>query len=183
MSEATSAYFVAHVGNATPEVEARLLQWAAGCVEHHFERDVGTSRASLYFARAESRTVRQMQSLLRTLTARWKLPLGQLDPGWLRALTAEEFRRACGPQEPTSDARGSSSAALLAPAGEGRSDSKAVVEPSLASGGRGNTGELAQSCAAAYGVQPLVAGHGAFLERLPKGFDQRSQALLAAMCA
>ena len=173
MSEATSAYFVAHVGDATLEVEARLLQWAAGCVEHHFERDVGTSRASLYFARAESRTVRQMQSLLRTLTSRWKLPLGQLGPAWLRALTAEEFRRACGPQEPTSDARGSSSAALLAPA---------FVEPSLASEGRGNIGELAQPCSPAYGVQPpLVAGHGVFLERLPEGFDQRSLQVLRAV--
>ena len=53
-----------------------------------------SNRATLYFARAESRTVRQMQSLLRTLTARWGVPLGQLDAGWLRALTLDEFRAA-----------------------------------------------------------------------------------------
>ena len=40
--------------------------------------------------------------------------------------------------------------------------------------GRGNAGELAQPCAAAYAVQPL-AKQGGILERLPKGFDQRSR--------
>ena len=79
-TEATSQYFVAHLGEATPEVEARLLQWAACCVEHRFVRD-GRNCASLYFARPDSWTVRQMQSLLRTLSARWKLPLGKLESG------------------------------------------------------------------------------------------------------
>ena len=78
--EATSHHFVAHLGEATPEVEARLLQWGAGCVEHCFVRD-DHNCAALYFARSESRTVRQMQSLLRTLSARWKLPLGKLESG------------------------------------------------------------------------------------------------------
>ena len=54
----------------------------------------GSNHASLYFARAESRTVRQMQSLLRTLSSRWKLPLGKLEAGWLQALTDDEFRAA-----------------------------------------------------------------------------------------
>ena len=82
MSE-TSQYFVAQLGDATPEVEARLIQWGKSCVEHQFVRD-DRNCAALYFARGEGRTVRQMQSLLRTLTARWGTPLGQLDAGWLR---------------------------------------------------------------------------------------------------
>ena len=173
MSE-TSQYFLAQLGDATPEVEARLIQWGDSCVEHQFVRD-DRNCAALYFARGDGRTVRQMQSLLRTLTARWKMPLGQLEPGWLRVLTLDEFRACVPAAEPVSPA-------VAAAEGAGRSKCEAV-EPSLASGGRGNTGELAQSCAAAYGEQPL-AGHGAFLEQLPEGFDQRSlQALRAAVRA
>ena len=33
-----------------------------------------------------------MQSLLRTLSARWKLPLGKLESGWCQLLTETEFR-------------------------------------------------------------------------------------------
>ena len=69
--EPTSKYFVAHLGEATAEVAARLLQWAAGCVAHSLLRDE-LNHVSLYFERAEARTVRQMQSLLRTLSAKWK---------------------------------------------------------------------------------------------------------------
>ena len=91
MSEAQ--YFAAELGDASPEVETRLIQWAEGsCAAHRFARE--HNRAALYFARGEGRTVRQMQSLLRTLTARWGVPLGQLDAGWLRALTLDEFRAA-----------------------------------------------------------------------------------------
>ena len=39
-------------------------------MEYQFVRDE-RNRAALYFARGEGRTVRQMQSLLRTLTSRW----------------------------------------------------------------------------------------------------------------
>ena len=78
MTEATYNHFAAHLGEATGEVEARLRRWASGCEEYSWVRDT-SNRATLYFARAESRTVRQMQSLLRTLTARWGVPLGQLD--------------------------------------------------------------------------------------------------------
>ena len=155
MSE-TSQYFVAELGDATPEVETRLVQWAEGsCVEHCFARDE-RNRAALYFARGEGRTVRQMQSLLRTLTVRWRVPLGSLDAGWMRALTLDEF---CG-RVPA--------AKLAAPAVTGRSKCEAA-EPSLGSGGRVNAGELAQPCAVAYTIQPLI------LEQLPKGFDQRSR--------
>ena len=170
MSE-TSHYFVAQLGDATPEIEARLIQWGEGCVEHQFVRD-DRNCAALYFARGEGRTVRQMQSLLRTLTARWKMPMDQLEPGWLRALTLDEFRACVPAAEPVSPAVGATE-------GAGRSKCEAA-EPSLDSGGRGNAGELAQPCAAAYAVQPL-AGHGGILERLLEGFDQRSlQAFRAA---
>ena len=129
-------------------------------MEHRFVRDE-RNRAAVYFARGEGRTVRQMQSLLRTLTARWGVPLGQLDAGWLRALTLDEFRaRVPAPK-------------LAAPAVTGRSKCE-VAEPSLDSGGRVNAGELAQPCAVAYAAQPLAA-QGEILERLPKGFDQRSR--------
>ena len=50
MAEAASNHFVAQLGEATSEVEARLRQWAASCVEHCFVRDE-ISRASLYFAK------------------------------------------------------------------------------------------------------------------------------------
>ena len=97
MSEA-SQYFVAELGDCTAEVEARLVQWGQGCVEHRFVRDERNC-AALYFARGEARTVRQMQSLIRTLTARWGVPLGQLAAGWLRALSLDEFRAAVGADE------------------------------------------------------------------------------------
>ena len=104
-AEATSQHFVAHLGEATPEVEARLLQWGAGCVEHRFVRD-DHNCAALYFARAEGRTTRQMQSLLRTLSARGKWPLGKLESGWCQLLTVEEFRACVPASEPVSHAAG-----------------------------------------------------------------------------
>ena len=104
-TEATSQYFVAHLGEATPEVEARLLQWAAGCVEHRFVRD-DHNCAALYFARAEGRTVRQMQSLLRTLSSKWKQPLGTLEPGWRQLLTMEKLCACVPTTEPASHAAG-----------------------------------------------------------------------------
>ena len=57
-----------------------------------------SNRATLFFARAESRTTRQMQSLLRTLTARWRLPLGKLEAGWLQPLSVDEYRAANRPK-------------------------------------------------------------------------------------
>ena len=104
MSE-TSQYFVAQLGDATPEVEARLIQWGKSCVEHQFARD-DRNCAALYFARGEGRTVRQMQSLLRTLTALWRMPMGQLEPGWLRALTLDKFRACVPAAEPVPPAVG-----------------------------------------------------------------------------
>ena len=93
MTEATYNHFAAHLGDTTAEVEARLRLWASGCEEYSWVRDA-SNRATLYFARAERRTTRQMQSLLRTLTARWRLPLGKLEAGWLQPLSVDEFRAA-----------------------------------------------------------------------------------------
>ena len=93
MPEDTHKYFCAQMGEVTPEVEARLKQWAAaGCEEFSLLRDAN-HRAKLYFARKESRTVRQMQNILRTLISRWKLPL-KLEAGWLQPLRAQEYREA-----------------------------------------------------------------------------------------
>lgn len=125
MSE-TSQYFVAQLGDATPEVEARLIQWGEGCVEHQFVR-ADRNCAALYFARGEGWTVHQRQSLLRTLTARWRVPLGQLDAGWLRALKLDEFCACVPAAEPVSPAVGATE-------GAGRSKCEAA-EPSLDSGG------------------------------------------------
>ena len=93
MTEATYNHFAAHLGEATAEAEARLRRCASDCEEYSWVRD-DSNRATLYFARAESRTTRQMQSLLRTLTARWRLPLGKLEAGWLQPLSVDEFRAA-----------------------------------------------------------------------------------------
>ena len=146
---------MAELGDATAEVEARLVQWGQGCVERRFVRDERNC-AALYFARGEARTVRQMQSLLRTLTARWGVPLGQLGAGWLRTLTVEEFRA----NVPVGANDG----------GTGRSESEAA-ETLLA---------LRQPCAASYAGPP---GYSAILERLPEDFGVRSHAILAQLRA
>ena len=93
MTEATYNHFAAHLGDTTAEVEARLRLWASGCEEYSWVRDA-SNRATLYFARAERRTTRQMQSLLHTLTARWRLPLGKLEAGWLQPLSVDDYRAA-----------------------------------------------------------------------------------------
>ena len=150
-TEAMSQYFVAHLGEATPEVEARLVQWGARCVEHRLVRD--GKKCLLYFARAESRSVRQMQSLLRTLSARWKLPLGKLESGWCQLLTVEEFRACVPASEPVSHA------ADAMPCGF-EEESSGVSMPCVA---------------------PLRCGMQ--LLRLSEGFDKRSRGLLAALRA
>ena len=59
MSEAAYNHFAAHLAEASSDVEARLRQWASGCEEYSWVRD-DSNRATLYFARAQSRTARQM---------------------------------------------------------------------------------------------------------------------------
>ena len=104
MTEATYNHFAAHLGEATGEVEARLRRWASDCEEYSWVRDK-SNRATLFFARAESRTTRQMQSLLRTLTARWRLPLGKLEAGWLQPLSVDEYRAAVSTASAAESAR------------------------------------------------------------------------------
>ena len=159
MRSEASQYFVAQLGDATAEVEARLAQWGEGCVKHRFVRDE-RNRAALYFARAEGRTVRQMQSLIRTLTARWGVPLGQLGAGWLRALTLDEFRA----NVPDGANEGA----------EGRSKSEAAEPPPLAL--------VRQPCAATY-ITELPEDFGAYITELAEDFGVRSHALLAELRA
>ena len=153
----SAQYFVAELGDCTAEVERRLVQWGQGCVEHRFVRDERNC-AALYFARGEARTVRQTQSLIRTLTARWRVAFGQLGPGWLRALTLDEFRA----NVPAVDAN----------VQLGRSMSEAA-EPPLA---------LRQPCAATY-ITELPEDFGAYVTQLPEDFGVRSHALLAKLRA
>ena len=55
----------------------------------------------MYLQRKEAKTARAMQSLLRTLTARWGLHMGDLGKGWLELCTEEDYQAAasaaCGP--------------------------------------------------------------------------------------
>ena len=69
MTETTYNHFAAYLAEASGEVETRLRRWASDCEEYSWVRD-DSNRATLYFARAESQTTRQIQSLLRTLTSR-----------------------------------------------------------------------------------------------------------------
>ena len=145
MTEATYNHFAAHLGDTTAEVEARLRLWASGCEEYSWVRDA-SNRATLYFARAERRTTRQMQSLLRTLTARWRLPLGKLEAGWLQPLSVDEYRAAVSTATATKRAREQPQTAVP------------PVAPPLG------------PCTGA------AAGQGVVLESLPAGFDTRARA-------
>ena len=145
MTEATYNHFAAHLGDTTAEVEARLRLWASGCEEYSWVRDA-SNRATLYFARAESRTTRQMQSLLRTLTARWRLPLGKLEAGWLQPFSVDEYRAAVSTATAAESAREQPQTAVP------------PVAPPLG------------PCTGA------AAGQGVVLESLPAGFDTRARA-------
>ena len=145
MTEATYNHFAAHLGEATGEVEARLRRWASDCEEYGWVRGE-SNRATLFFARAESRTMRQMQSLLRTLTARWRLPLGKLEAGWLQPLSADEYRAAVS----------------TATAAESAREPPRITVPKMAPPLGPCTG--------------AAAGQGVVLESLPAGFDTRARA-------
>ena len=145
MTEATYNHFAAHLGDTTAEVEARLRLWASGCEEYSWVRDA-SNRATLYFARAERRTTRQMQSLLRTLTARWRLPLGKLEAGWLQPFSVDEYRAAVSTATAAESAREQPQTAVP------------PVAPPLG------------PCTGA------AAGQGVVLESLPAGFDTRARA-------
>ena len=146
MTEATYNHFAAHLAEATGDVEARLRNWASGCEEYSWVRDDSSNRATLFFARAESRTTRQMQSLLRTLTARWRLPLGKLEAGWLQPFSVDEYRAAVSTATAAKSAREQPQTAVP------------PVAPPLG------------PCTGA------AAGPGVVLESLPSGFDTRARA-------
>ena len=59
---------------------------------------------SLYLQRQDAKTVRAMQSLLRTLTARLGLHMGNLGKGWLELCTEEEMQLASHAESGASDA-------------------------------------------------------------------------------
>ncbi len=145
MTEATYNHFAAHLGEATGEVEARLRRWASDCEEYSWVRD-DSNRATLYFVRAESRTTRQMQSLLRTLTSRWRSPLGKLEAGWLQPLSVDEYRAAVS----------------TAGAAECAREPPQIAVPTMAPPPAG-------PCTGA------AAGPGVVLERLSAGFDTRAR--------
>ena len=88
MTEPTSHFFIARVGAAAPDLESRSVQWASSsCQAHCVVRDVD-GRIALYLHRKDAKTVRAMQSLIRTLTGRWGLHMGDLGKGWLELCTA-----------------------------------------------------------------------------------------------
>ena len=108
-----------------------------------------SNRATLYFARAESRTTRQMQSLMRTLTARWRLPLGKLEAGWLQPLSVDEYRAVVSTAGAAEDAQ--------LHAHEPPQIAVPTVAPPLG------------PCTGA------VAGLGVALEHMSAGFDKRAR--------
>jgi hypothetical protein len=94
MTEPTSHFFIARVGAAAPDLESRLVQWASSsCQAHCVVRNVD-GRIALYLHRKDAKTVRAMQSLIRTLTGQWGLHMGDLGKGWLELCTEEDYHRA-----------------------------------------------------------------------------------------
>ena len=94
MTEPTSHFFIARVGAAAPDLESRLVQWASSsCQAHCVVRDVD-GRIALYLHRKDAKTVRAMQSLIRTLTGRWGLNMGDLGKCWLQLGTEENYKAA-----------------------------------------------------------------------------------------
>ena len=161
MTEATSHCFVARLGAAAPDVEARLVQWAsASCLAHCVARD-SDGRVSLYLRRKEAKTARAMQSLIRTLTARWGLPLGDLGKGWLELCSEEEFQVAAAGGPPCVHA-----------------DPPQNMEQTIVP-------QVPRPCAEA--AAQLAHGTGVVLHELSPDFDRRSremyQSLLMAQAA
>ena len=104
MTEPTSQCFIARIGAAAPDLESRLVQWAgANCRAHCVVKD-SEGGVSLYLQRKEAKTARAMQSLIRTLTNRWGLHMGDLGKGWLELCTEEDYQAAasvaCGATAP-----------------------------------------------------------------------------------
>ena len=97
-SEPTSCYFVALLGCLDADTVDRLERWAvASCVEHALQQKDGS--LALYAVKSSAKTARAYQSLLRTLASHWKLPFGKLDRGWLKLLSAGEYRARSAAQQ------------------------------------------------------------------------------------
>ena len=162
MTEATSRCLVARIGAAAPDVEARLVQWAgASCLAHCVASD-SDGRVSLYLRRKEAKTARAMQSLIRTLTARWCLPLGDLGKGWLELCTEEEFQLAA------------SAAGLAEPAPKVRSEAASTNPRSAAVAGPCAQAEPPQ-CAIVPQGHAAPYADGVVLHALSPGFDRRAR--------
>ena len=147
MTEPTSHFFIARVGAAAPDLESRLVQWASSsCQAHCVVRDVD-GRIALYLHRKDAKTVRAMQSLIRTLTGRWGLHMGDLGKGWLELCTEEDYKAAASTacNETTTPCT-----------------SRVRVEPP----------QIEERATAP--LRPCVEA-GVILHALPPGFDERSQ--------
>ena len=154
-SEPTSCCFVARLGNLDPAVEERLRQWAAAsCVEHHLGR--GADGVTLYAVKRTEKTARQYQSLLRTLSAHWRLPFGRLERGWLKLMAVEDYRSAVA-----------GASVVAAPA----SCAEALPPPADVEA------RCAPACSAPYNADAT------YILRLPSYFAVRSHALLASLRA
>ena len=165
MTEPTSHCFVARIGPAAPELVSRLVQWAsASCQAHCVARSDDT--VSLYLQRHDAKTVRSMQSLLRTLTARWGLPMGDLGKGWLELCTEEDMQLAARAECGASEA---ASATCVHADPHQEQSRRACAEP----------GGLPRSSPPALGPHPCAAmladGTGVILHALPPGFDSRAE--------
>ena len=143
----------------------------------------------LYAVKSSAKTARQYQSLLRTLSSHWKLPLGKLDRGWLSLLNEGEYRTAVGSQSPDRPASPGA-----APPGTGSEcDACPAAAPAaevtlcekINSSQKGHLMPADANIVHAGELKPFAGGHcrGSHLMRLSAGFDQRSGELLATMRA
>ena len=94
MPEPTSQCCIARIGAAAPDLESRLTQWASNSCEGHCVVKDDDGRVSLFPQRKASKTVRAMQSLIRTLTGRWGRHMSDLGKGWLELCTEEDYKAA-----------------------------------------------------------------------------------------
>ena len=188
-NEPTSKYFVAKLGALDPAVEQRFQRWAATSCDEHAMRQHKDGSVHLYAVKSSAKTARQYQSLLRTLSSHWKLPLGKLDRGWLSLLNEGEYRTAVGSQSP--DRPASPGAAL--PGTGSECDACPAAAPAaevtlcekINSSQKGHLMPADANIVHAGELKPFAGPHccGSHFMRLSDGFDQRSGELLATMRA
>ena len=188
-NEPTSKHFVAKLGALDPAVEERLQRWAATSCDEHAMRRHEDGSVDLYAVKNSAKTARQYQSLLRTLSSQWKLPLGKLDRGWLSLLNEGEYRTSVGSQSPD---RSSLPGAALPGIGS-ESDACPAAAPAAevttsekrSSSQKGHLVPADAKIAHARERKPCAIPLccEVHLMRLSDGFDQRTGELLAAMRA